>query len=194
MQSIRYIIPRLLVVSRVVLAIPALWIAYVDGPRWAWLGIAFLAAVSDLYDGRLARRWDVVSAGLRQADSVADTVFALAVAISLYLYEPAIMTDYGWAIGLIIFLEAIRYPLDWARFRRGASYHALSARLFGFGILVSVFFVVGFGVAWPVLGITLLLGVISELEGIAISLVLPEWTHDVKHLGRALSIRREAER
>lgn len=74
-------------------------------------------------------------------------------------------------------VEAIRYPLDWLRFGRGASYHALSAKLFGFGLLVSVFAIVGSGTAWPVFDITLMLGVLFELKGIAISLVLPAWTH-----------------
>ena len=190
-RSIKFYIPWSLVGLRVLLAAPAVYIAYIDAPRSMWLAIAFVAALSDLYDGKLARRWDVVSPGLRQADSIADTIFAFAVAGSLWFYEPQVVIDHAWGIGLVIAMELGRYPLDWAKFGRGASYHATSARVFGFAILVSVFLVIGFQLVYPIFWIMLALGVLSELEGIAMSLVLPEWTHDVKHIGRALEIRRK---
>jgi CDP-diacylglycerol---glycerol-3-phosphate 3-phosphatidyltransferase len=48
-----------------------------------------------------------------------------------------------------------------------------------------------FDYAGYLLWISLLLGLFSELEGVAISLVLPEWTHDVRNLRRAFAIRTE---
>ena len=180
----------MLVATRVVMAPLAVWLAYADAPRWVWLTQASMAALSDLYDGKLARRWGVVSAALRQSDSIADTIYALAVGLSFWFYEPQAVIDHAWGIGLVIFLEAARYPLDWLKFGRGASYHATSARVFGFGLLVAVFCVVGCGWIDPVLWIVLMLGIVSELEGVAISLILPEWTHDVKHVGVARAIRK----
>jgi CDP-diacylglycerol--glycerol-3-phosphate 3-phosphatidyltransferase len=102
------------------------------------------------------------------------------------------MREHIWGIGLVLGLEAARYPLDWARFGRGASYHAFSARLFGVVLIPVTFLVMGFGWVGPFLWIALAVGVYSELEGVAISLVLPRWTHDVKHFGVALAIRRKA--
>lgn len=185
------VIPWALVALRVALAPVAVWLAWMDLPRILWLAQGAVAALSDIYDGKLARRWGVVSADLRQADSVADTIYAIAVAISFWLAEPEILAEHLWAILLILGLEAARYPLDWARFGRGASYHATSARTFGIVLIPVTGLVMGFGWAGPFLWIALAIGVYSELEGVAMSLVLPRWTHDVKHLGVALQIRRE---
>lgn len=185
-------IPWALIVLRVLLAPVAVWVAWADLPRWIWLGQGAVAALSDIYDGKLARRWGVVSAGLRQSDSIADTIYALGVAISFWLAEPEIVMTHIWGIGVVVGLEAARYPLDWARFGRGASYHAFSARLFGVMLIPATFLIIGFGVVGPVLWIALAIGLYSELEGIAISLVLPRWTHDVKHIGVALKLRRAA--
>jgi hypothetical protein len=51
--------------------------------------------------------------------------------------HPEIIYAHRWGIGIVIALELHRYPLDWRRFRRGASYHALSAKLFGVSLLVT---------------------------------------------------------
>ena len=187
---LRLWIPWSLVGVRLLLAPVAVWIASAGLPRWIWLLQAAIAALSDLYDGKLARRWGTVSARLRQADSIVDTVYALGVGASIYVAERAIWAEHAWAIVLVVGLEAARYPLDWVRFGRGASYHSIATRVFGFSLLPAIGLIMGFGYAGPVLWTALALGVVCELEGMAISLVLPRWTHDVPHLGAALAIRR----
>jgi CDP-diacylglycerol--glycerol-3-phosphate 3-phosphatidyltransferase len=47
----------------------------------------------------------------------------------------------------------------------------------------------GFGISQPFVGITVILGLIAQLEGLAISVALPVWTHDVPTLIHALKIR-----
>lgn len=187
------IIPWALVATRVLLAPVAIAIAWADLPRWLWLTQGAVAALSDIYDGKLARRWGVVSSELRQSDSIADTIYAIGVALSFWLAEPDIVTEHIWGIGLVVGLEAARYPLDWFRFGRGASYHAFSARLFGVVLIPVCFIIMGFGYAGPFLWLALAIGLYSELEGIAISLVLPRWTHDVRDIGVAWQIRLAAE-
>ena len=185
-------IPWSLVLLRLVLAPVAVAIAWADLPRVIWLAQGAAAALSDIYDGKLARRWGTVTPGLRQADSVVDSIYAVGVGVSFLIAEPEIARAHAPAILLVLGLELARYPLDWLRFGRGASYHAWSARLFGITLIPATFFVMGFGWAGPLLWIALAIGVWSELEGVAISLVLPRWTHDVPHFGAALAIRRAA--
>lgn len=182
-------IPWLLVLTRVLLAPVAIWIAVAKLPAALWMVQFTIAALSDWFDGKLARRWGTVTPGLRQADSIADMIYAFAIAISLWFSHPEIIAEHRWGIALVIALELLRYPLDWWRFGRGASYHALSAKLFGFSLLVAVSMIVMFDHAGPFLWLALLLGVISEVEGILMSLVLPEWTHDVRSLKQACAIR-----
>lgn len=159
-------------------------------PTALWLTQFALAALSDWLDGKLARRWGCATPGLRQADSIADTVYVLAVAVSLWFSHPDIVRAHAWGIGLVIGLELLRYPLDWWRFGRGASYHPLSAKLFGASLLLAVGVIMVFDRAGPFLWIALLMGVVSEIEGCLMSLVLREWTHDVRHLKIAFALRR----
>ncbi len=185
-------IPWCLVWLRVALAPVAIYLVYYDYSRWLWLFQFAIAVLSDWYDGKLARRWGVVSPGLRQADSLADIIYAMAIVWSFWLAHQAVVLDHLWGIGLVVGLEAARYPLDWVLFKRGASYHAISACVFGASLIVATIGIMGFDSVGPFLWVSLGLGVISELEGIAISMVLPKWTHDVAHLGIALQIRRDA--
>jgi CDP-diacylglycerol--glycerol-3-phosphate 3-phosphatidyltransferase len=191
-QRIQRWIPWSLVGSRLALAPVAVAIAWMGLPRWMWLLQFAAAALSDVYDGKLARRWGTVTPGLRQADSIVDTFYALGVGASFYVAEPQIWAAHQWGIILVIALEGARYPLDWYRFGRGASYHAKSARLFGASLVPATIAIMGFGYAGPLLWLSLTIGVLSELEGMAISMVLPRWTHDVAHLGVALEIRRKS--
>lgn len=189
MVSVTRLIPWSLVLSRIVLAPVAIWMAIEQFPAALWMCQFAFAALSDWLDGKLARRWGTSTPGLRQADSIADMIYAFAIAISLWVTHHEIMYAHRWGIGLVIALELLRYPLDWWRFGRGASYHALSAKLFGVSLLVAVSVIVMFDYAGPFLWISLFIGVLSELEGVLISLVLSEWTHDVKSLKAAIEIR-----
>jgi CDP-diacylglycerol--glycerol-3-phosphate 3-phosphatidyltransferase len=183
------LIPWMLVMSRILLAPVAIWLAIAHFPKAVWMGQFAFAALTDWLDGKLARRWGSATPGLRQADSIADTVYVIAIAVSLWFSHPSIMYAHSWGIGLVIALELRRYPLDWWRFGRGASYHALSAKLFGISLLVAVSAIMVFDDAGPFLWIALFIGVVSEIEGIVISLVLPKWTHDVKSIRMALALR-----
>jgi CDP-diacylglycerol--glycerol-3-phosphate 3-phosphatidyltransferase len=50
----------------------------------------------------------------------------------------------------------------------------------------------GFGRVNPLVPITVVLGLIAQVEGLLISVVLPAWTHDVPTLRHALRIRNNA--
>ena len=186
------LIPWLLVLSRILLAPVAIWLAVARFPAWVWMAQFVLAALSDWLDGKLARRWGTSTPGLRQADSIADMIYTFAIAAGLWISHHHIMYAHRWGIGVVIALELLRYPLDWWRFGRGASYHAVSAKLFGVSLLVAVSAIVMCDDAGPFLWIALAIGIVSELEGVLISLVLPEWTHDVKSLRAAMEIRAKA--
>jgi hypothetical protein len=48
----------------------------------------------------------------------------------------------------------------------------------------------GFGVTQPFVAITVGLGLVAQVEGLLISVVLPVWTHDVPTVIHALRIRK----
>ncbi|PQJ11233.1 hypothetical protein CJD36_005350 [Flavipsychrobacter stenotrophus] len=182
-------LPWLLIYLRFALTIPAIFMADHNLLGWPYILLLAIAAATDYYDGVLARKYGVETAAVRQWDSIADTVFFLGVLAGMYLAYPAIFATYAWGIYTILGLEAVRYVYDLYKFRRGASYHARSAKIFGVALLIATIAIMGFGIAMPFLPIALILGIISELEGLCMSIILKTWTYNVKHIGIAIRLR-----
>lgn len=148
-----------------------------------------LALLSDFLDGVIARRLGVATVGLRRLDSCADTLFCCSAALAVWMLHPDVIRERRFILAILVALEAARYVLDFLKFRREASYHMWSAKLWAL-VLFLAFFVVlvdGGGGVWVEAAI--LLGIASDLEGIAISLLLPAWRHDVPSLVHAWRIR-----
>ncbi len=183
------LIPWILIVFRV-LGCPLMVVAAYRG----WPGIAlgtivFLALLSDIYDGILARRWGCETATLRVTDSIADTIFYLGVVAGLWIREPQVLRG-NWKLLAVLFgLEGLRYLFDFAKFRRTASYHSYLAKTWGLVIGVAVIGVLSFGGLRPLIWVALYLGIAVNLEGLAMSLMLPRWQNDVKTLRAAWTLR-----
>jgi CDP-diacylglycerol--glycerol-3-phosphate 3-phosphatidyltransferase len=149
--------------------------------------------LSDVFDGVVARRTGTATEGLRRLDSSVDTVFYLAIAVAAWTLHRAEIGPLLPLIGLVIATELGTNALSWLRFRREASYHAWSARIFGlvlFAALLALFATNGAALLLP----ALLLGLVSHAENAAITFVLPSWRHDVHSLREAWAIRRESAR
>lgn len=151
----------------------------------ALLVIGFL---SDVFDGVVARRTGTATPILRRLDSVVDTVFYLAIAIAAWLLRRGEIRPLLPLIVLVIATELGTNALCILRFRREASYHAWSARCFGAVLFAALLALFAFGT--PVLIVpAIVVGLLSHAENAAITLVLPEWRHDVRSLLTAWKIR-----
>jgi CDP-diacylglycerol--glycerol-3-phosphate 3-phosphatidyltransferase len=168
----------------------------------AWKGVSGLilavavlvGLLDDIADGMLARRWGCETPALRLADSSADTVFYLGTAIAMWLRTPELLRD-DWKLLVLLFgLECLRYVLDFEKFGKGASYHSYLAKLWGLVLASAIMcsFATG-GPQWLVTA-AIALGVVVNLEGLTISLVLPQWQNDVKTVWAARKIRADAAR
>jgi len=100
-------LPNLLTLSRI-LAVPGLvWLMWSSNP-WEWLGafgLYTLAAVTDYFDGYLARAWGTVSKIGQFLDPIADKIMVAAVIVMLV--DAQVL--HGWSViaGLIILLREI---------------------------------------------------------------------------------------
>ena len=169
---------------------PAMVLLALDHRRGLWLVIPIAAAlISDIYDGRIARNYGVATAGLRRYDSAADTIFYICVAISAWILEREALITVAKLLIAIAILEAFRYTFDWVKFRHEASYHMWSAKLWDLFLAASASALLGWSIAGALLRMVLIIGIISDLEGIAISVVLPRWTHDVPTIFHAVRLR-----
>ncbi len=148
-----------------------------------------LAFVSDIFDGIIARRLGVATPNLRRLDSIADSVFYLAAVFAVWHVSPAVILDHLDALLVPAGLEASRYVFDLAKFRREASYHMWSSKLWGIFLFVGFFSLLALGVSGLPVTLAIYLGIVADLEGLAISIVLRERKNDVPTLYHALRLR-----
>jgi phosphatidylglycerophosphate synthase len=174
---------------RVALAPVILWITRDRHAGGLYVACCTVAFLSDVFDGVIARRAGADTAAIRRYDSLADTAFYLAAVVTVWHVHPEVVHAYWpWAV-TVGALELLRYAVDLGKFHREASYHTWSAKAWGVSLFVALVAVMGFGAASPWVLVAACLGVVADLEGLAISLLLAEWRHDVPNALRAWRLR-----
>ena len=177
-----------IVINRAMTAPFLLWEARSGHP-----GIVFLMAFSgaffgDVFDGMIARKLGVSNQKLRQADSFADICLYASVAISAYWSFPEIVLQYRTPLLALAGLQAIWLIAGLLKYRRPACYHSYSAKAWGASIYLAsmTLFLTHEGgwAIWLMIGI----GICHTLEEIAMTAVLPTWTHDVLSFRQALKL------
>jgi CDP-diacylglycerol--glycerol-3-phosphate 3-phosphatidyltransferase len=164
------------------------------GERAGWSGLTLAAIVvtgllSDIFDGVLARRWHSDIATVRLFDSMADIVFYLGCAIALWMRLPGVVHDFAVPIVMVAGLELLCLAVAFIKFGKLPSYHSYLAKTWGLALASALVaaFVTEHPAAWLVAA--LVLGTLSNLEGLAMSLVMPVWRQDVKTLAEAWRLR-----
>ena len=183
--------PLSLTILRVALA-PALIVcvgAHASGIVIASLIIA--AMLSDIYDGILARRWGVSTAALRRFDSIADVTFYAAVVLSAAIWQQqALWACRVWLAAFFVAMTA-RYGYDLAKLHRPSSYHTYLSKSCGLLLAAAAIALLAYGISGWLAKAALAVGVLAELQDLAISAILPVAKTDVPTLWRALEIRRQ---
>ena len=185
-------VPLSLTLLRALLAPVVVALAIVDPLPWAFAACLIIAFLSDIFDGVIARRLGVATPTLRRLDSVADSCFYLAATFAAWHLYPQVIRDNARALLALGVLEIVRYVFDLAKFRREASYHMWSSKLWGVALFVAFFALLVFGETGTVIAVAIYAGIVSDLEGLAISAALPNWKSDVPSFVHALRLRRAA--
>lgn len=184
-------LPISLTALRAVLA-PVVFLLALKNLRGLPIVLCVLAAlVSDYFDGVTARRLGVVTAALRRFDSVTDTVFYLAVLGAVWRLERPVVFRFAGLLVPLLALEVIRIVFERVKFGHAAAYHMWSSKLWGLLLAVATMALLGYGTAGKLLVAALAMGILCDLEGLAISVLLPAAAHDVPTFVHALRIRKQ---
>lgn len=171
-------IPLALTIFRLCSA-PVLMILAAMGRERFFLWLAIAALLSDVLDGALARRLGTSSETGRLLDSWADLLIALVSFAGASLLWPDTMRQEAGYFALI--LAALVIPNAWGLlfFRRLLGYHTLSAK--SSGVLLAVGAVLLFTGLTPIpFRLASFVELAVAAEYIAISLMIPEWTGEMK--------------
>jgi phosphatidylglycerophosphate synthase len=150
------------------------------------LTIAFL---SDIFDGIIARRLNIATEGLRRIDSIADSIFYIGAAGAAWILHPQAILDRIHPILTLLALEILRYVIDYYKYRRETSYHMWSSKLWGIFLFVGFMSLLAFNAEGLIVTLFIYIGIVADIEGLAISLTLKKWTHDVPTIFHALRLR-----
>ncbi|TAK90186.1 MAG: CDP-alcohol phosphatidyltransferase family protein [Burkholderiaceae bacterium] len=145
-----------------------------------------LAFFSDVFDGILARKLGIATPTLRRLDSLADTIFYAAATYAVWKLYPTEITQHATALYILFFLEVARYLFDLLKFRREASYHMWSSKLWGVALFLGFFSLLVFRQDNLLVQAAIYIGIIADIEGLLISAVLPQWKNDVPTLFHAV--------
>lgn len=159
------------------------------GPAFVWVFV--LAVVSDIVDGMIARRLQVVNAWLRESDSRADLCLYLCVIACIGRVFPEVLADFWLPLAMTVASQMLQWGTALVKYRRLASYHSYSAKFWGLSLVIATVALFGFHYAGLTFGATLLIGTLHNLEEVAMTLILPKWTFDVVTIQRAVEIARD---
>lgn len=188
----RVALPLALTTIRVVLAPLVL--------LWAWNGRAELpyvlclitAFVTDYFDGVVARRLGVATAAVRRYDGAADIIFYLSAFTAVWLVYPEVVRQHWLGIALVVGLEIVRVGFDLLKFRKEASYHMWSAKAWNITLFAALVGLMGFGSSGWLFQLAIVVGIATNLEALAASILLPTWTHDVPTVYHAYRLRQNS--
>lgn len=184
------LIPTGLVLFRFLISPFFLWDA-LDGKTSVWFIFGFVAAfISDIFDGIIARQLGVSNAQLRQADSWADVCLFGCIFVSAWLVHQDVLITYRVPLLMVVFAQLVWWMVNLVKYGKPASYHTYSAKFWGITLFIAIIALFGFEYAGIALWLTCIVGTIHSFEEIAMTLILPVWTHDVLSIFHALNLRR----
>ncbi|AYB29338.1 CDP-alcohol phosphatidyltransferase family protein [Chryseolinea soli] len=185
-------IPQSLILFRFLCAPVILGAAYFVGEeaKPLILVLMYLGLISDILDGIVARKTNVSSAALRRLDSQTDMIFWLSIGFATWMLYPQLIRDNALAIYTILAMEVAVYAISLLKFKRETCTHAFLSKLWGITLLIAFTSLIGFNHAGIPFFAAITMGLISHVDRILITLILPEWTHDIPSTYHAYLIRK----
>jgi phosphatidylglycerophosphate synthase len=185
-------IPIMLILFRLALAPIILGLVYYweEESRTIVIILMYLGLLSDIFDGIIARNLNVSTEKLRRFDSQTDMLFWLSLGISTWMLYPDLIRDNKVAIFTILGMEAMCYIISILKFKKETCTHAYLSKLWGISLLIAFTSLIGYNHAGFPFKMAIILGIVSHLDRIFITLLLPEWTHDIPSFYHAYQIRK----
>ena len=150
-----------------------------------------LAMISDVLDGMLAERWRVNTEDHYRWDSRADLFFYGCVLVAAVLRHPAAFERRWVVLTVLLLAELAHHCAAAAKYGRTASYHSLLSKIWGFLMAAAMSGLISFGLDNWLLDVTFVWGVLCNLQGLSMTLMLPKWHENVQTLFHAARLRQQ---
>ena len=180
MEKIKKAIPFSLVIFRLLLApVMIAWTLQTHASGWFLVTCLWTGLLSDIFDGIIARNLGVASDSLRKWDANVDIVFWLAAGVCVWLLNGQLIRDHVWFIVLLFVLEPISDLINFVKFRKSGCAHNWLSKTWGLLLLITfTILLAGKQPLW-LFPTCLVFGVLSQLDRIIISSLLPKPECDI---------------
>ena len=182
-------LPFALTTLRLLLAPVLLWVVRDGTAGTPYVVCILVAFISDIYDGVIARKLGIVTGPLRSYDSRTDLIFYATAGWTVWHVHPEEIRRLAPLLIVLLVFEVARPAFDIAKYGKQSSYHSYSAKAFGVSLAAGLILLMGFGIGGIFITIAILLGIIADIEGLVMSLILPVWTNDVRSVFHARRLR-----
>lgn len=184
--------PYALILFRFLCAPAMLCFGYFYHTRFTTLIVVllFLGLLSDILDGIIARKQNTSTAKMRRLDSQTDMIFWLSAGFTAWFIWPQTISENSFVIWILLGMEASCYVVSILKFGRETCTHAYLSKFWGITLLAAFTDLILNGNAGFLFYFCLCAGIISHLDRILITLILPKWQHDVPSAYHAYLIRK----
>lgn len=185
-------IPYALILFRLLLAPIILAMVYFGGEsyRLTVVILMFLGLISDIFDGIIARKYNVSSTKLRRMDSQTDLFFWIAIAVGCYWLNKEIVMAEKWGIIAVFIMEGLCYLISFIKFKKETCTHAFLSKIWGLLLFSAFVSLIGFGHGGILLKLAIYWGILSQIDVILIILLLPKWQNDIPSAYHSYLIRK----
>ena len=163
-----------------ILALPFIVWAIIAGNNTAFIVLLSVNFVTDILDGFIARRFNLITEFGARLDSLADIGTYLMAFAGMIVLEREFVSDHAIEFYALTGLYASVQLTALIRFGRTTSFHLYSSKITGYvqGIFIFCFFLFGYN-AWFYYTM-LAISYLAYLEGLIIVLMIPELRSNVK--------------
>lgn len=152
--------------------------------------LLFLGLLSDIFDGIIARKKKISTATLRRLDSQTDMIFWLSAGFTAWFIWPQVISENKIVICILLAMEAACYLVSIIKFKKETCSHAYLSKFWGLTLLAAFTDLILNGNAGFLFFTCLIAGIISHVDRILITLILPHWQHDVPSAYHAWLVRK----
>lgn len=180
-------VPNIISSLRIVLAPWLLGVSW-QGQGNTFLSLLFLAMVSDVIDGYLARKFNITSELGARMDTWGDMAICFTVPLCAWWLIPDLVRQEMPFLLLVIGSYLIPIVFSLLKFRKTSCYHTWFAKCAAGLMWTSLFILFITEITWP-FRVAALLQLVVALEGILITIELPELRSNMKsywHLKRQI--------
>ena len=184
-------LPIILIYSRLVFAVVILIAALLYVHYFTPLAVTLLVAglLSDVFDGIIARKYNVSTQKLRRLDSTVDQVFFISFAIAAYFHCPLFFTEHAFKLILLFAVEIATYVISFIKFRKEIATHSIGAKLWTLLLVATLIQIIVQCTDVALFEWCFWVGIVTRLEIVAIIVTLKSWTNDVPSLYHAIQLR-----